>query len=347
MGQSGGKMDEKTTVKTTVVEQKESKDNAADERWAKAEHMLAEIKPGWSLSIHRIRPGWCSGYLERIECTEDEPLDLDYIISTWGGEVLKLRLCDDMGKYHRGAQLNLRSYPPRFKGQRLHQNPEDEPRGKTQMDPVQMHNPPPPQLDLVGVLSLLQKTRKEDLGLLRALLGSTPQVTAQQPIKPSNSLDDILAFAGKWKQLQAVFGAEQAQPVNDDAGFMGSITEIVKALGQMGQKPPAQQQQPQQAGRIIPPQNDRQPNPDTIEGTNVHPNGAHNQLSDVISQLDSDKFSDIVLTALAKMPDDIRERTIQTFFERSGLLEDREPDDPDDDDSDEEYDIPNHRPTTA
>jgi hypothetical protein len=145
-------MDEKTTVKTTVVEQKESpKDAAADERWAKAEHMLAEIKPGWSLSIHRIRPGWCSGYLERIECTEDEPLDLDYIISTWGGEVLKLRLCDDNGRYTKGAQLNLRSYPPRFKGQRLSQNQDDEPRGKSRLEPMQMVNPPPPQHAMVGV----------------------------------------------------------------------------------------------------------------------------------------------------------------------------------------------------
>ena len=83
---------------------------SADSKQLKAENMLASIKSGWSLGISRIRPGWCSGYLERVECTENEPIDMTYIIEQWGGHILRLRLCDERGKYRGGTDLNLQSY---------------------------------------------------------------------------------------------------------------------------------------------------------------------------------------------------------------------------------------------
>lgn len=302
-----------------------------DERWAKAEKMMQEIRPGYRLSIHRVRPSWCSGFLERIDCTEEDPVDLDYLVNEWGGEVLRLRLCDDTGTYKRGSDLVLRSYPPRFQGQIIHR--EDrfaEQTGKRQNpDPGPQTIPlpqPSQQLDIVGILGLLQKTRKEDLTTLRALLGTATPPTPAIP-ESRSSLDDLLEFAEKWKQLQKLFGTEQPVPVSDDAGLLGSVSEIVKALSSQSKSAP----NPAAAGRVVSPRAPNKPRAprESSQDSDVG-------ISDQISQLSVDKFSDLLLTSLAKMPEDRRAVVIQRFAAQAGLVVDDEPGDYDEEE-DEEY----------
>ena len=78
--------------------------------------MLAGIKPGWSLSITRLGPEWCSGFLEKIELLDDENINLNEIVERWGGEALRLRIHDETGKFIGGSDVKVRSYPPCFKG---------------------------------------------------------------------------------------------------------------------------------------------------------------------------------------------------------------------------------------
>lgn len=328
-----------------MIEQEEQKNEQDDEqdpqdrKWERAERMLDELRSGWSISIIRMRPGWCSGFLERIECSDDEPIDIDYIVQTWGGEVLRLRLSDETGTYRRGATVNLRSYPPLFRGEPIRRNdhtgPVDDRRRARQQNDAYVPPPPAPaQLDLIGVLGLLQKTRKEDLGLLRALFGSVPQF---QPHEQRSSLDDLLEYATKWKQLQKIFGSDQsAQPATDEGQLLGSITEIVKAIGARPAQPATPAQPP---GRIVAPRE----NPKPIDhGTNVPQIEHNNDLSAVISRLDHNDFTNLILTSLASMPDDRRERAIATFFERSGFFEDDDRGDDEPEENDEQPDFPQH-----
>lgn len=303
-----------------------------DTKLEKAERMLASIKGGWSLTISRIRPGWCSGYLERIECTEDEPIDMDYIIEQWGGKMLRLRLCDERGTYRGGADMNLQAYPPKFRGTVMHNN-EANPAQKQTTSPSIVQQPAATaQPNLIELLGLMSKTRNQDINTLRTLLDQAqpqPQYAPQQG--GFSGIDDMINFASKFKQLQELmgnFGGGGGGEPAEDAGLLGSIGEVLKMFNQTKQvaaPQPVPQPVPQtrRAARVVPPQGP-QPVPQRPIPTAQDSNFPQNtDLASHLAGLDADDYKTTFLTSLQQMPDDKRNQILADFME-NGLPDDLE-----------------------
>lgn len=302
-----------------TTEPKYAQPEEIDPKWARAERILGSIRPGWSITIRRIRPGWCGGYLERVECSDEEPIDIDYIIEQWGGRIIQLRVCDERGKFVGGADINLQSYPPKHEGVLITKKSGQSDVEKNPVQPVIQQVAPQPQqsqqLNLVELLGLIQKTRSQDLGVLRTLLGDVQQ--PQQVVQQAGglgTLDGVIEFAGKWKELQAVFGQPTEQSQSDDAGLLGSITQIMQMVNANKQTAPQQKpQQPRPQSRVV--HSGRAPVP--------VPNPAQQQpnperLSSVLADMDVDTFKNTFLTSLSKMPEDKRETILEQFME-SGI----------------------------
>jgi hypothetical protein len=67
---------------------------------AAIDSLMDQIQPGFRLTVYRVSPAWCDGYLEEYEIDPNTPIDLAYLASTWGGDVLRIKLRDQKGKTH-------------------------------------------------------------------------------------------------------------------------------------------------------------------------------------------------------------------------------------------------------
>lgn len=298
--------------------------NGEDDAYARAQRMLAGFKPGMSLSIYRLRPSWCSGFLERLECFDDEPLDIDYIINEWGGKRLKLRVCDETGKYISGTDLNLSSYPPRFRRKLM--NPDDDWLPTNAAVKV-----PKADRDDSGQTGQTGQTSNQTdvIKLFRELkeILSEGKSEAPAPAPPAqivNPLNQFLETAAALKKVQGLFGsAPAAAPAieiePDSTGEMfGQITSLITAL----RGNPTAAAAPVKK-RIVP---DDQPKKQPV--------------ADVLASLDAEKYTNILLTSLQKMPENKRETIIANFIQHTGLegILDADEDDLDDVDDQGEYD---------
>ncbi len=310
--------------------------------------MLAGIKPGWSLSITRLGPEWCAGFLEKVDILDDENINLNEIVERWGGEALRLRLHDETGKFVGGSDVKVRSYPPCFKGVMIEKrknigvNLSDHPTikkaGAPEREPAPPGNnfaaaPPAPAiapaaqpqgLDIIQLLGILQNTRKSDMSLFQMLMGQNQQ---PPPPPPPGSVGSMLEIATQFKQLQELFGGANQEPQTDEAGLLGSITEIAKAYASRGQpaQQPAQQTAPQSrqiqsktrkvpSARIVPPQHKTQ-----VPQAPQAPQAPHTaqgipDIATGLSELGEDEFMRTFLTSLNRMPQDKSEAIVQRFM---------------------------------
>ncbi len=297
-----------------------------DVKLEKTRIMLESIKPGWSMAIERKQPGWCGGYLERVECTEDEPLDIEYIIEQWGGKLMRLRILDERGRYTGGCDLNLRAYPPKFRGVVISQEVIDHP-GITKSGPAPVpvpelqQNPPAPQSkqpNLIELLGILQKTRSQDLATLKMLFTDVqqPQPVYQQQTGSLGGIDEVIHFAEKFKQLQVLFGSSAggAAPEDETTSVLGSIAQIAQML-QRTPETPAKVKSPSRV--VAPQQNPRQKVQPQVNPQQQEPSKPENgeQLADMLANMDEDRYRQIFLTSLQKMPQDKSGRIISDLME--------------------------------
>lgn len=297
-----------------------------DIKLEKTRTMLEGIRPGWSMAIERKQPGWCGGYLERVECTEDEPLDIEYIIEQWGGKLMRLRILDERGRYTGGCDLNLRAYPPKFRGVVISQEVIDHP-GITKATqamaqlPAPQQNPAAPQSkqpNLIELLGILQKTRSQDLATLKMLFTDVqqPQPVYQQQTGSLGGIDEVIHFAEKFKQLQGLFGSSAGGPAPEDeaSGVLGSIAQIAQML-QRAPETPAKTPSPSRV--VAPQQNPRQQVSPPVNPQQQEPPKPKNgeQLANMLSNMDEERYRQIFLTSLEKMPQDKSGRIISSLME--------------------------------
>lgn len=278
--------------------------------------LLAEFRPGMTLSIRRLRPTWCSGFLERVECLDGDKIDIDYIINRWGGKVLGIRLLNDRGKLAGSMDLNLSSYPPKFEGRLL--NPNDDWRS---LDASKAAPPLPNTTDPIKLMKFLQEQRQTDLEQIKTIIAQSSAGQALAPPAPQqNQLQQLIELGKTYKQLQGLFGGNAPVPVvaapspeNTDLNIMGQITDLLKVL----KTPSATTQR----AKILP--QSPIPNPETQA-----PQGQN--LSAVLSNMTENDYTNLMLTSLQSMPEDKRASIIERFLTVSGLM-DEETDDDDDD----------------
>lgn len=308
-----------------------------EKKWEQAEQILATVRSGWSLYIFRSKPSWCSGYLERIELGDEEPIDMDYLIEEWGGQVLQLKLADEQGKFRGNATVKLMSYPVRFHGARLRRSDllqddfdyftnsrkqsDQVSLLQQQLDPrllnLQGQGAGNTQLETMQLLKVMQSARKEDLNLLQMIYQANKGGGGGGGGNQQNPMKDMLSTVKAYSEMSKIFsGKEQEQkPQNEDMALLTTVGDIAKAvlnrpkgtpvktLPQTQISPPTQ---PQYAPRN-PPQT-----PPSQKGSEFDISGANPDTS-------PKEFTDKLLTSLQKMPDDKREEVFEEFERRTGL----------------------------
>lgn len=323
------------------IEETQERDETED-IMSKVEQILGSVQSGYSISIYRVRPSWCKGFLERIELLGNEPVDLEYLADTWGGDVLRLRICDKTGTYRGGCDVPMMSYPPRFRGKKLVRNfalDDDIPAGaRLAGQPQFIPMPQAQNNNLETVLNILKQTRSEDLATMRDLLTSVP---IEPPIV-GNTLGNVVELAQQFQELKSIFGgAETALAAQDDqSALFSTIGEVIKAVLQKPQQPP---QQPRRLVQQYPPRpapmTVSQPQPQPQQQPQPQPQQQQNP-SDMLATLDPDAFADSYVMALARMPMEKREKTVQAVLSRLGIEDELngnygESDDTDDSDEDD------------
>lgn len=304
-----------------------------EKKWEQAEQILATVRSGWSLYIFRSKPSWCSGYLERIELGDEEPIDMDYLIEEWGGQVLQLKLADEGGKFRGNATVKLMSYPVRFHGARLRRSDllqddydhfTNNRKQSDQISLLQQQLDPRllnlqgqggnTQLETMQLLKVMQSARKEDLALLQMIYqankgGGGGGGNQQNPMK------DMLSTVKAYSEMSKIFsGGEKKEPQNEDMALLSTVSDIAQAVlnrpkGPVKTLPQSQISQPTQPQYA--PRNPSQTPPPPI-GSESSATGANTDVSPA-------EFTDTLLTSLQKMPDDKREQVFEEFERRTGL----------------------------
>lgn len=302
-------------------EKSDLKQQIEDDQFARAQAILDEFREGFTLSLSRLSPGWCSGHLERMVCYEDQPIDIDYILGKWGGKRLRLRLCDPTGKFVGGVDLNVSTFEPKRNGKIIRQDDDwrsiDEPvrvpAPERSSTPAHATN-----TDLTAIMKALQHQREQDFSAIREMLGQTLQT--KETKKTSAGLDDLLEFGKKWKEMQSIFGSfGNTAPVialpaqaQDQGGLelFGQITELIKAW-----KTPS-----------TPVSQTGTPRERRITGEAQEP-VTQQSLPQVLAAMPADQISAILLTTLGTMSEDKRETVIADFLSKAGIEEEDESDD--------------------
>lgn len=314
-------MAKKTENKEQFEAQELTPEEQTEKRLGQLELMMSELSPGYRLSVYRTRPSWARSWLETIELSEDEPIDLNYLVNEWGGEVLKLRILDERGKFVRGCDVPLMSYPPRVHGQTLRKPNTPELIQATQntaIVPAAAAQTPQRQNDLSTVIDLLQRTRKDDLSVLKSLL---PYAGEKQ--KP---LTELIELAGQLGQLKELFGSAESSPiasalpaVDSDTIFLQSIAEMVKTVfAKQAPSPP----------RIVAPRT-----------ATPQPAATQRQLALAIAGLEPEIAKGVFFHALAEMGPQRAQATVEKVLAGFNMQSTIEGDTEDEEEDDEEEEI--------
>jgi len=322
---------------------KKEKDTKTDETLMddRFERLTKALRPGYSVAIHRIRPSWCAGFLERVEISDEDSIDLTYIVDTWGGASFNLRVCDEHGIYRGGAAINCASYPPKVRGKRITregiEGGDDLPEGVRYVNqPQAIQRQPMAQggagggaggigagnvmETVINTIKSLKSMQNEDLSLLREALGST-QI---QPKVVGDTIDGVMDTVRKYKELEAVFGGatQQLEKNTEDgnAQFFGVIKDVLQALAPRPaaafpvQAVPMAQAQPQLV-------RNPSPLPQTIAQTPGQQIGV-DDIFPVLQKLDPSQLSEAFYGLLGAMPMEKREKTLELIFTRLGIQDD-------------------------
>ena len=316
-----------------VKKEKETKtdETLMDDRF---ERLTKALRPGYSVAIHRIRPSWCAGFLERVEISDEDSIDLTYIVDTWGGASFNLRVCDEHGIYRGGAAINCASYPPKVRGKRITregiEGGDDLPDGVRYVNQTQaIQRQPMPQggpgggagggagnvmETVINTIKSLKSMQNDDLSLLREALGAT-QI---QPRVVGDTIDGVLDTVRKYKELEAVFGGatrqlEKNTETDGNAQFFGVIKDVLQALA-----PRQTAALPVQAVPMAQPQLVRNPAPPTAQEPKQQQIGVED-IFPVLQKLDPNQLSEAFYGLLGAMPLEKREKTLELIFTRLGI----------------------------
>lgn len=79
------------------------------------ENIFATVPAGYAIQVHREEPEWCKGYLGKIFCSAEEPINLDMLKNKFGGAVLNLRFVNAQQKF-KGSKRVIFPDPPKRDG---------------------------------------------------------------------------------------------------------------------------------------------------------------------------------------------------------------------------------------
>ncbi|MFA5435816.1 MAG: hypothetical protein WC372_07260 [Candidatus Neomarinimicrobiota bacterium] len=297
-------------LETALDEDEKSHVDRIDDQLAAISDFFEGLTTGVSVMVSRLEPEWCSGYLEEIDIMEGrEPIDINYLIKTWGGKRLRCRVRSrrgrSSGQWLRSIDIPLQTWDPLRRGKRIFPLTDD-PEGDN--GDTWTTKPPAPAParsglgelgELASLMGLLQKNQLEAMQALG--LG------ARQPRGDNGGT--TIATAIELAKLLSASSAPASS--NEDS----SIELFGRALDILRPQPPA-------------------PAPAIVSSQSSQPV----RLADHLARLEPDQAVGCLQEALGKMPAERRNGAMAALLRAladTGILDgDGDTDDEADDDTD-------------
>lgn len=348
-------------------QRQKTKEEIEDERQAArtVEQLLQDVGIGWSVSLNRIRPSWCKGWLETIETTPDEKIDMQYIADTWGGETIRLRILDPQGRWRGGKDFHV-ARAPMHHGRPL-EHPEDkrerlarEERARERRNESERLNGAGSTHDSNMFSTVIDLVRSQNEASSKVY-----QDLAAAQTRDPMGIDDLIKFANGLKDLQGVFGGDSGGGSEDDSGMIGAFMEIMKNSNEQDKKvlearvdalkkreaefnrrprqlPSGRQAPPPgpQGSNVRPINNPAQtaPGPPPAPAMDIDPEtGEEMALSEELAELSAVEAAEVLGEAFTMMPIEKRQKTLKLLMalgnagNAADIISETVTDDPDDD----------------
>jgi hypothetical protein len=195
-----------------------------DEKLAEIADFFDGLTTGVSVMISRLEPEWCSGYLEEKEIIEgSEPIDINYLIKSWGGKRLRCRVRSkrggNRGQWLRSIDIPLQTWEPLRRGVRIY------PRETIDEDETWTTRKPSQQKktglgELGEMMTLMATMRQSELATLQALgLGRV-----ERNGNGDSSVSTAIELAKTFAQLQR----PQSGDVDGGMELFGKALDLLK-----------------------------------------------------------------------------------------------------------------------
>jgi len=241
----------------TKIEEKENLKNLENEKNEEIDEIFDDLPDAYTVSINRIDPSWCDGFLGTWEFSSDSPFDLNWLKNNFGGRKFRLRIKSETpNRYIKIKTVRLPD-PPKREGLEIMQASDGTSRTRESMErapapppPAQAAPPPPPQQDkllekiLELVISRQQPAQVSDkltesllsrINALETMLFQTlsRQQAAPPPAAPQvDPLEQLKNVVNVISTLEDVRGAlAPAAAAPDNALMDKAITTIIEQLG--------------------------------------------------------------------------------------------------------------------
>jgi len=286
-------------IETVEIEENDPTEQAIEE-------FFKGITPGMTVTISRILPAQYKGVLETRTVTDaDEPIDLNYLINTWGGHQLRLRFRRPNGTYAKHVDLDLFSYEPLVLGRPLKRpfiSPHiagDDLESTAIVQAAIPPPPPPPQNDLmsgiVPLITAMQAMRQGEIEMISKLIprqSENPQTVTQ--------LAELLGIMVKMNSFfgQSAPQAPAATGGDEDQMIMGLIGKAIDAFG-------AVQGGGNKVTKLTPP-------PRTVPIQNIRP---VKSLEDQLSELEPETILSTFQKVLSQLPPEKQEKAMDQLLD--------------------------------
>jgi hypothetical protein len=288
-----------------------------EEKVDRLEAELSALEPGVQVIISRLQPSWCKGKLEKIT-VPDEGIDVNYLIRTWGGKLLSLKVLGKGNRILGSHSIELYTFEPRIYGKPLRQPTHID--GSVDEDtPTNAPIVPTsaPQQDMTALYAKMfeladERNKAEIDGLKQMLITFMTQSTQQPPPQQASALggiSDLVKTANAINQLKEAFHTEPVlSGASPEDAFPGQVMDVLKMFLDNKQSEPAKLTGPVQAQL----QQTAQQPPATRKVTPIHGTDPIAQ----ITAMDPTRAADTLITALGRMPQQKKAATVTAFWKR-------------------------------
>lgn len=279
----------------------EEKRTREDQEMDDIDSYLSGIEPGYTVIIQRLEPMYAKGVLDEISVDATQnPINLKYLINTWGGHKLRLKFRRPNGTWAKHRDLNLYSFPPLLYGVPIqpemspHQQQHNQPDNPHQPPPY--YAPPPPSNDKkewLEMMALMQKMRSDDITALGALVN---QQKSEPPyIDPIRLLQGAFGLFAQFQQFRSP--APEKGENDEILGFLGKAVDVF-----------SQNMRPQQETRITP------PSLEPRKRAPGNPPGGNPDVASLLSQLEPEEAIRALQLAAGKMDPDKQARLMGSLI---------------------------------
>lgn len=289
------------------IEDPEVKPDPLDEALTE---FFAGVSPGMTVLIYRLEPSQYQGILETKTVTDaSEPIDLNYLINTWGGHKLRLKFRRKDGTWAKHVDIDLYTYDPLVLGRPI-SRPINSPHlniGNTDKVHVEAPAPVPVPVQqpntmetLIPLMTALQSITQGQFDMLSKLL---PQ-RQSEPQQPISQLGELM---GLFMQMQSFSNQGQAPKTesNEDTQILGLLGEAVKAFGNT--------QKPERVPRLT----------GAAQVQKIRPIENPQSLTDQLSELPPTEILEAFQGVLSKLPEDKQAIAMEALLdqlEKNGMI---------------------------